>query len=228
VKLAKPCIDVGLTTNRLEPMLRFWQQTVGVPFDHALPIRRGLVQHRHALSGSVLKINHATDPLPDTPPSGYRALVIARPGVAAPRELVDPDGNRVRLVPAGTQGVTQIGVELGVRNPAAHARFYREALGCSELPGSNGSGFRAGDSVIRIERSDDAPSDASFEGRGWRYVTFQVFRVDDEHAAVLAHGGREAMAPRTLGKTARISMVRDPDGNWIELSQRASLVGSLE
>jgi len=25
----------------------------------------------------------------------------------------------------------------------------------------------------------------------------------------------------------RISVVRDPDGNWIELSQRASIVGSL-
>jgi lactoylglutathione lyase len=45
---------------------------------------------------------------------------------------------------------------------------------------------------------------------------------------VLAHGGREARAPVTLGSTARISMVRDPDGNWIELSQRASLTGSLE
>ena len=32
----------------------------------------------------------------------------------------------------------------------------------------------------------------------------------------------------TLGKTARISMVRDPDGAWIELSQRASIVGSLD
>ena len=31
----------------------------------------------------------------------------------------------------------------------------------------------------------------------------------------------------TLGKTARISFVRDPDGNWIELSQRASLTGPL-
>jgi hypothetical protein len=43
-----------------------------------------------------------------------------------------------------------------------------------------------------------------------------------------ASGGREALAPTTLGTTARISMVRDPDGNFIELSQRASLTGSLE
>jgi lactoylglutathione lyase len=65
-------------------------------------------------------------------------------------------------------------------------------------------------------------------GTGWRYITFQVFRVDADHARVLAAGGREAMPPTTLGTTARISMVRDPDGNWIELSQRASIVGTLE
>ena len=66
------------------------------------------------------------------------------------------------------------------------------------------------------------------QGRGWRYITFQVFKVDEEHARVLAAGGVEGMAPVTLGRTARISMVRDPDGNWIELSQRASIVGSLD
>jgi hypothetical protein len=31
----------------------------------------------------------------------------------------------------------------------------------------------------------------------------------------------------TLGATARISMVRDPDGNWIGLPQPASIMGSL-
>jgi predicted enzyme related to lactoylglutathione lyase len=54
-----------------------------------------------------------------------------------------------------------------------------------------------------------------------------VFKVDEVHAAVLAAGGRQARAPITLGTTARISMVLDPDGNWIELSQRASIVGTL-
>jgi lactoylglutathione lyase len=36
------------------------------------------------------------------------------------------------------------------------------------------------------------------------------------------------MAPRTLGDVARISFVIEPGGHWIELSQRASLTGSLE
>lgn len=84
------------------------------------------------------------------------------------------------------------------------------------------------DTSPSLEVSPDAPADAQVQGPGWRYITLQVFKVDEEHAAVLARGGREAHAPITLGTTARFSMVRDPDGNWIELSQRASIVGSLE
>ena len=66
------------------------------------------------------------------------------------------------------------------------------------------------------------------DGKGYRYITFQVFKCDQEHARILKLGGREAMPPTTLGTTARISMVRDPDGNWIEISQRASITGSLD
>lgn len=225
MKLAKPCFDIGLATHNLEPMLAFWQGEVGVPFDHLLKVRPGMNQHRHDLLGSVLKINHLAAPLPSTPPSGYRELFVAREGLAAARALQDPDGNRVTLVPPGTKGVTQIGVRLAVRDAAAVRRFYADALG---LPSTGDDGFRVGDSIVLIEQNADAPQDAPFEGGGWRYITLQVFGVDSDHAHVLAHGGREAAAPVTLGKTARISMVKDPGGNWIELSQRASLVGSLE
>ena len=99
MQLAKPRFDIGLATNDLEPMLAFWQGEAGIPLDHVLPIRRGQNQHRHDLLGSVLKINHHESPLPDTPPSGYRELLIARGGVITPRELRDPEGNRVTLVP---------------------------------------------------------------------------------------------------------------------------------
>jgi predicted enzyme related to lactoylglutathione lyase len=63
--------------------------------------------------------------------------------------------------------------------------------------------------------------------KGYRYVTIQVRDVDREHAGILARGGAEGRGPLTLGKLARISFVRDPDGNWIEISQRASLTGPL-
>lgn len=224
MRLAKPRLDIGLATNALPPMLAFWQDEAGAAFDHLLPIRRGQDQHRHDVRGSVLKINHHIQPLPDSPPSGYLELLIVREGLAAPLPMVDPDGNRVCLVPPGHDGVTQIGVRIAVRDLAAHRRFYAAALG---LPEERPGAFRAGESLILLEESPDAPSDAQMAGQGWRYITFQVFKVDEEHAGVLVRGGREALAPLTLGATARISMVRDPDGNWIELSQRASIVGAL-
>lgn len=225
MELAKPRVDIGLSTNDLEPMLAFWQGEAGIPFDHLLKIRRGQDQHRHDALGSVLKINHHADPLPDTPATGYRELIVARPGLEAPVKLTDPDGNRLTLVPPGHEGVTQIGVRIAVRDLAAHRKFYTQGLGLTEeAPGA----FRAGETLLILEESPDAPADAGMQGRGWRYITFQVFKVDAEHARILSAGGREAMPPTTLGTTARISMVRDPDGNWIEISQRASIVGTLE
>ena len=225
MQLAKPRVDIGLSTNDLKPILAFWQEEAGVPFDHLLPIRPGHDQHRHDANGSVLKINHHAEPLPAAPPSGYRELIVARDGVHEPTALRDPEGNRVSLAPPGWEGVTQTGIRLAVRDLAAHRRFYREAL---ELPEARAGVFRAGETLIFLEESPDAPANAQMRGPGWRYITFQVFKVDEAHAGALARGAREALAPVTLGQTARISMIRDPDGNWIELSQRASIVGSLE
>ena len=231
MRLAKPRIDIGFATNAAPAALTFWQNEIGLPFDYTQPIRRGYKQHRHDLWGSILKINQVYETLPDNPPSGYLELLIARDGIAAPRSMADPEGNRVALVPIGMFGIERIGIRLGVRDVGVHRRFYTEALGLKEggAAGSDGTTtFLAGDTVLIVEPAADAPDDAAFEGKGWRYITFQVFEVDREHTHVLAHGGREARAPVTLGTTARISMVRDPDGNWIELSQRASLTGSLE
>jgi len=223
MNLAKPRLDLGLYTNRLEPMLAFWQGEVGLPFDHMLPLGGGARQHRHDLLGSVLKINHTREPVAEGPPSGYRELMIAREGLAAPLRLADPDGNPVTLVPPGHLGIGRIGIRVGARDLAAQRHFYGTAL---ELP-AEGEGFRCGDSLLLPEADPAATTDPVMNACGYRYLTIQVFKVDDEHAGILARGGREGRAPRTLGETARISFVRDPDGNWIEISQRASLTGSL-
>jgi catechol 2,3-dioxygenase-like lactoylglutathione lyase family enzyme len=224
VKLAKPHVDVGLATNRLEPMLSFWQEEVGLRFEEVLPLGGGRRQHRHTMNGSVLKLNHARDPLPERPPSGYRELWIARDDLAARRELSDPDGNRVVLLPRGESGVTGIAVRLGVRDEAAFHAFYRDAL---QLEPARGGAYRCGDSLLWPSGDRSASGESSMDGGGYRYVTIQVWDVDAEHAGILARGGRQGMAPRTLGDVARISFVRDPDGNWIEISQRRSLTGSV-
>ena len=224
MRLAKPAIDVGLFTDNLEAMLRFWQEDVGLPFEELLLLGGGARQHRHGMDGSVLKVNEARDPLPDTPRAGYRELFIAREGLTAARSLTDPDGNRVTLVPPGTDGVTGIGVRLGVRDEAAFRRFYGEQLG---LEPAGDRAYRCGTSVLTFEPDPAAPSAAEMRGPGFRYLTVQVRDVDSEHRELLARGVTEGRPPVTLGTTARISFIRDPDGNWIEVSQRASLTGPL-
>jgi catechol 2,3-dioxygenase-like lactoylglutathione lyase family enzyme len=227
MQLAKNVIDVGLSTNNLDPMLRFWQQDVAVRFDHVLPVRRGQKQYRHDEQGSVIKLNHHVELLPEAAPSGYRELIIAREGLQKPRLMVDPDGNRVQLVPPGHDGVTQIAVAMRVRSLAEHRRFYADILGFAEQPWSGGSAFRLGDSLVLLEEDRAATVDPIRQARGWRYVTLQVADIDAVHDDLRSRGVREGLAPITLGDVARISMILDPDGNWIELSRRASVVGDL-
>ena len=130
MQLAKPRIDIGFATNACAGRLAFWQNEIGLPFDYMQPIRRGYKQHRHDLCGSILKINQVYEPLPDNPPSGYRELLIAREGLAAPQPMTDPEGNRVIAGAEGhCIGIERIGIRLGVRDLEAHRRFYSEALG---------------------------------------------------------------------------------------------------
>jgi catechol 2,3-dioxygenase-like lactoylglutathione lyase family enzyme len=225
--LAKNVIDVGLSTNDLEPMLRFWQQDIGLRFDHVLPVRRGQKQYRHDAQGSVIKLNHHAEPLPEAAPSGYRELIIAREGLQKPRRTMDPDGNRVQLVPPGYDGVTQIAVAMGVRSLNEHRRFYGDILGFPEQSWSAGPAFRLGDSLIFLEEDRAATVNPIRQARGWRYITLQIADIDAVHEELRSKGVREGLAPITLGDVARISMILDPDGNWIELSRRASIVGSL-
>jgi catechol 2,3-dioxygenase-like lactoylglutathione lyase family enzyme len=227
MQLAKAAIDVGLSTNNLEAMLRFWREEVGLRFDHVLPVRRGLKQYRHDAMGSVVKLNHHVEPLPAAAPSGYRELIIAGEGLATPRPMVDPDGNRVRLVPPGHDRVSQIGVAMGVGNLGQHRKFYADILGFAEEPSSAGLAFRLGHSLLLLEEDSRATVDPVRQARGWRYITLQVAEIDVLHANLRSKGVREGFAPVTLGNVARISMILDPDGNWIELSRRASIVGSL-
>lgn len=225
MELAKGHLDVGLYTNEAQAVLAFWRDEVGLPYEELLKAGGGVHQHRFGMNGSVLKVNHARDPLPAAPISGYRELFVAREGLAAPQAHVDPGGNRVTLVPPGTDGIVGIAVSLGVRDEDAFRRFYGDALGLEEV---DVRCFRCGDSLIRFERDANAASDQTMFAAGYRYLTVQVYSVDREHAGMLARGATEARAPFTLGETARISFVRDPDGNYIEISQRKSLTGSLE
>ena len=222
MKLAKNHIDVGLFSNRREEQLAFWQQTVGLPFDHIGKLGGGVQQHRHHMNGSILKINHTRDPLPAAPASAILELRIARSGLAAARSLADPDGNRVILAPPGTDGVVGIGVVLKVSDLVASDHFYVNAMGFQR----EGEGvWRCGDTLLIAGDRGPVGKIEELRALGFRYLTVQVWDCVAEHAGILARGGAEGRPPVVLGDTVRYSFVLDPDGTFIEISQRASLTG---
>jgi len=234
--LAKNCIDVGLFTNRLDEMKAFYGERLRLPFEEVLPLGGGMQQHRFGLLGSVLKINASRTPVPGRVAGGYRRITISDPRTPMPFELTDPDGNSIELVPAGQRGIRQIEIQLGVTNEADFARFYGEVLGGERLDerryriGETIVGFTHDPSARRAEQSPSAPAAeviASMRAVGFRYITVQVKNCDAEHKRFLSMGVWEGAPPVTLGTVARISFIRDPDGNWIEISQRASLTGRL-
>lgn len=222
--LAKPHLDVGLFTSRRDEQLSFWKHEAGLQYDHMARLGGGLQQHRFHANGSIIKVNHARDPLGDAPASGIAGVRIASAGIDSRRDLVDPDGNPVALVPNGEDGVVGIWIGLRVNNREAHDRFWREVMQFeSPAPWT----YTCGDTILGIVAEGRLDRATTYRAGGWRYLTVQIRDCAVEHAGVLARGGEEGAPPRWIGDEVHMSFVRDPDGNFIELSQRASLVGGV-
>ena len=222
MKVAKDCIDVGVQTNNLEAMLEFWTREVGLPYDELLKIGGGVHQHHLALKGSIFKLNHARSTLPGKTPTGYRELPIAS-NVSKTTPLTDPDGNKVTLIPVGLNGITNIGMKMVVRSLGDTRRFFTKSVRAEPLSDTS---FRWGTTVFLLEEDKNVLIGGGMQGAGYRYMTVQLFKVDNGHAEALERGALEGSAPVTLGSTARISFITDPNNNWIEISQRKSLTGT--
>jgi lactoylglutathione lyase len=179
-------------------------------------------QHRHHMNGSILKMNHSRNPLPEAPPSGIIGLQIAREGLATAQSLSDPDGNRVTLVPKGADGVQGIAILLKVNDPLAHDRFWTTAM---QFERAGEGRYRCGDSLVVVAERGKVERSQEWRGPGYRYMTVQVWDCLAEYDGILARGGTSGGEPRVLGDTVRYAFVCDPDGNHIEISQRASLTG---
>ena len=222
MQLAKPAVDVGLYTNQLDAMLAFWQEQAGVPFAELLKVGGGVHQHRHAIGDSVLKINHTRETLPTDQPTGLKCLEIYSDAVDEPLELIDPDGNELILAP-GDARQQNLCMQIEANDVDRSLTFYRDVLG---LPAAGEDGVVIGASRLAFRPGEVRPFER--QARGYRYLTVQVFDVVGTHQQILAAGGAEGMAPVRLGEVAYISFVLDPDGNWIEISQRKSITGSLD
>lgn len=223
MRLAKQHLDVGLYTEDLDAHRRFWEEVLGLPYEGFQKLGGGVRQHRYGLNGSVLKVNHSRGPLGDGP-TGLRRLVVASDRVDRPVDLEDPDGTPVRLVPVGHDGITHVGVEVAAIDPGATRRWWTDGLGAEE---AGDAGVRIGTTVLLVAPAQGRAPTSAVEARGLRYLTAQVADVPAEYEALVGSGSDGPVRPIRLGDTAVIAFVRSPDGDWLELSQRADLTGPL-
>ena len=222
MRLAKPRLDIGLFTNRIADQKVFWGQTAGLRFDHELELRSDWKQHRYDAHGSVIKVNHLAGDIPALAPTGYAAVSIAQSGGTS-RMITDTDGNEVRLVAPGMRGITHIGITVRTPQPERMMRFYCDAM---EFERVEQYTARCGDTLIFVEEGLGGAEMTDLFGMGYRYLTVQIFDADKECDAIVARGGRLARPPVSFGDVARYGFVKDPDGNWIEVSARSSLIGA--
>jgi catechol 2,3-dioxygenase-like lactoylglutathione lyase family enzyme len=125
--------------------------------------------------------------------------------------------------------LTKDSIDLGivVTDPEAALAFYRDVLGFENagemaMPGG-GTMYRlmCGTSLIKLVHPSSPPPAASPPGgipgaTGYRYFTISVSNIDEITAACAAAGRKVVVPVRELRAGITISIVEDPDGNWVE------------
>lgn len=218
---AKPALDVGFYTNDWDSAQAFWSDSVGLAYEELLKVGGGVHQHRFTLHEGVLKQNTSRDPLePST--SGFVRLRIAA-DVDEVTSLQHPDGVPIEIVPMGHDGVSAVEITIAARSVDHTASLLIEAFDARP----DGGRLHVGETLLAFDHQPRRPESGPSRSLGCTYITTQVFDVQKQHERFLRKGFTEGMAPTRLGDTAAISFVRLPDGDWLELSQRANLTGEL-
>ncbi|MDG2114759.1 MAG: VOC family protein [Actinomycetota bacterium] len=219
--MTKRQLDVGTMVHDWAAAEAFWADTVGLAYTKFEKIGGGVRQHRFDANGSVVKVNHSRTPM-DPGPTIHRRLRIASDTVTEPQLVHDPEGVEVELVPPGHDGVVDVEIVNATADLGEARRFWVDGIGGTEIePGR----FRIGDSIIRCVEEDGLVRPADRRGPGLRYLTVQVQHVDEAWPRLVEMGFDGEMAPVSLGETARVSFVRDPDGGYLEVSERAEFTG---
>jgi len=130
--------------------------------------------------------------------------------------------------------VTKPAIDIGIitRQPDAMMEFYHELLGLpleATIPMPGGGTMRrlkVGDSVVKIIDTDPEPPADGVPGgiraaTGYRYWTIHVSNLEDAVAAIENAGHNVLLGPRVIREGVSISMIEDPDGNWVELLEQS-------
>ena len=214
VALSRPTLDIGLFSDN-PAMPDFYMNDVGLPFVEALPHSPTYSENFYAATRASLKINFSTEAMA-TGTSGYRALIIARDGEQRARELDDPDGLRLAIVPPGHNGVTQMGIVCDVPDERAERRFLVDGLGARDENGV----LYIGETAIFL-RVAAVRRPTPVWRRGFNYYVLFVKDIMRAHRHAIDHGGEHSASPLLLGERCAFSWLRAPSGNWVELVQYA-------
>jgi catechol 2,3-dioxygenase-like lactoylglutathione lyase family enzyme len=141
--------------------------------------------------------------------------------------ITDPDGNQIELVNVDSG---RIAIGLTVSDVEKSREFYGKVLGLKEEPpealallnGAKKYTFTAGKTTIKFwaGAGENLPNHTGniTDAAGFRYFTFLVKDVDATREILKSRGAKIAVEPVDFGKIARIMMVADPDGNWVEFA----------
>ena len=220
-KLSKNVLDIGYFTDNLDDTLTFWNQELGLSSEEPVPYNDGLIQFRLPLRETIIKVNYSEKKLTN-PPTGYSELYIAMEGISSPKKVINPDGELITLVPVGFLGIKETAIKVKVNNLESHANFYENAMGFDRL---NDRTFQVGSCLLFLDEQEKGRAAGHWVNLGFRYLTLHVMRIDETFSRMVAAGAEIGEKPYAIGDIAKISFLKDPDGNWIEVAQRASLAG---
>jgi predicted enzyme related to lactoylglutathione lyase len=216
VRLAKQALDIGLVTVDVG-MIAFFRDDVGLGEPEVLSSGEGTTQNRFLAGESVLKVNISTVGAPRGT-CGYRSVRVndRRFAGVGDRDLIGPDG--VRVLTGWDSSRAPLEVRLQVQDPDRLLEFYQSTFGWT----ITGDVCAAATTRIVVEAAEVSPDPNPV---GWSYLTVQIFDCTAATAKALAHGGTSLMPERELGGIAKYSIIADPCGNRIELSERFNLTG---
>ena len=127
--------------------------------------------------------------------------------------------------------ISKESVDLGIvtRNAENLLKFYRDTLGLEQegemdIPGGHMTRLRCGSTVIKIvvhknEPEASAPPGGIRGATGYRYFTISVTNLVEATDACAAAGFKVSVPATEIRPGVAISMIEDPDGNWVELLQ---------
>jgi catechol 2,3-dioxygenase-like lactoylglutathione lyase family enzyme len=128
--------------------------------------------------------------------------------------------------------VTKDSIDLGIVTTDAvpMLKFYRDTLGLKVegelvMPGGNhmtrlACGTTTLKIVVNAKRPPaEAPPGGIGGATGLRYFTISVSNLEQATNELAEAGYKVVVKPREIRAGVTISMIEDPDGNWVELLQ---------